>query len=317
MNQFLFKLFGIFSFLLVIIYGVDYLIQEGVKTSNYRQISKWNDIVNGELNAELLIVGSSRAYVHFDPEFLDNELGMSCYNLGFDGSFYELQKLMLDLYLRKNEIPKTLIWVLDLNSFESKDEFYGFEQLIPFKDLPEIQKMLEINKVTPSILYEFPLVRYKFNEKIKVYGILNYFNLYGSERNNKNGFKRNNSKWDGTFENVKKDYPNGIKQVLKENLFNEFLKTCQSLEMKGIKVFWVFAPMYQEGFSLITNYKEILNFYTLQASQNNYKLFDFSKSSINLDKTNFYNANHLNGIGIDKFMLEFRNEFIEVNRKKE
>ena len=42
------------------------MIQEGLKTSNYREVTKWNEVTQGGIDAQLLIVGSSRALVHFD-----------------------------------------------------------------------------------------------------------------------------------------------------------------------------------------------------------------------------------------------------------
>ncbi len=50
-----------------------------------------------EVNADVLVFGSSRAIHHYDPDILGEELGMSVYNCGFDGNgivcaygFYEM-----------------------------------------------------------------------------------------------------------------------------------------------------------------------------------------------------------------------------------
>ncbi|MCD8302722.1 MAG: hypothetical protein LUC44_06865 [Prevotellaceae bacterium] len=50
-----------------------------------------------EVNADVLVFGSSRAFHHYDPGILGEELGMSVYNCGFDGNgiicaygFYEM-----------------------------------------------------------------------------------------------------------------------------------------------------------------------------------------------------------------------------------
>ena len=99
MRHFLFKiiLYSIFLFSILLI--VDFFIQKGLKKSSYHEISKWNEVVQGGIDADILFVGSSRALVHFDPRIIERYTGKSSFNLGLDGSKFESQKLVLDLYL--------------------------------------------------------------------------------------------------------------------------------------------------------------------------------------------------------------------------
>lgn len=38
----------------------------------------------------------------------NSKTGKTCYNLGFDGTTYPLQKLMLELYLSENKSPEEI-----------------------------------------------------------------------------------------------------------------------------------------------------------------------------------------------------------------
>ena len=52
-------------------YFADLVISKELKKSNsytFGEYSIWNDIYDGKINADIVIYGSSRAWVHFDPE---------------------------------------------------------------------------------------------------------------------------------------------------------------------------------------------------------------------------------------------------------
>ena len=64
-----------------------------------------------ECNADILIMGSSRANHHYNPQILSDSLGLSCYNLGIDGSGV----ILMDGFYRlitQRYIPKYIIYEL-------------------------------------------------------------------------------------------------------------------------------------------------------------------------------------------------------------
>ena len=96
MKQFLKKivLFILFTFLLA--YPLDIIISNQLKKSNSYargEYSVWNDLFEGKIDSEIVIYGSSRAWVHINPELLENSFGRSSYNLGIDGHNFRLQYL--------------------------------------------------------------------------------------------------------------------------------------------------------------------------------------------------------------------------------
>jgi hypothetical protein len=64
-----------------------------------------------ECNADILIMGSSRANHHYNPQILSDSLGLSCYNLGIDGS----GAILMDGFYRlitQRYVPKLIIYEL-------------------------------------------------------------------------------------------------------------------------------------------------------------------------------------------------------------
>ncbi|MCS5489016.1 hypothetical protein [Algoriphagus limi] len=300
MNKFLLKGL-IFSLIcLGLAYLLDYMIQEGLKTSNYREITKWNEVIQGGIDAEILIVGSSRALVHFDCEYIEKATGKSCYNLGFDGTTYPLQKLMLELYLSKNKKPKELIWSLDYHSFNAVPDYYGFEQLVPYMENSFVKKMLSMHE-TPNYQFQIPLYRYSYNPKMKVIGIYSFFGKYDYNPILKKGFRKQNKVWDGAFDKFRGQNPKGVLVNFEENLFSDFICLNRDL-IEKVKVTWIISPYYFDYFGMVNNHNEIQKKWEEAAKQLNITYLDFSLNKISYEKANFYNSSHLNAQGVKKFM---------------
>ncbi|MGM0933393.1 MAG: hypothetical protein ACQEWD_08110 [Bacteroidota bacterium] len=50
----------------------------------------WNDIYNGKIDDEIFIYGLFRAWVHISPQILEEKLGRTAYNFGFDGQNFDI-----------------------------------------------------------------------------------------------------------------------------------------------------------------------------------------------------------------------------------
>lgn len=297
MKSFLLKLLGVSAIFMLMLYLVDYVIQEGLKTSNYREVSKWNEVIKGGIDANILIVGSSRALVHYDCELIEAATGKKCYNLGFDGTLFEHQQLILDLYLKNNKAPETLVWNVDFHSFEHSKEFYGFEQLIPYQEQLEIKLLLKANEVTDVLLYQIPVLRYSFNPKMKMVGLLNFFELYAVRPPLVKGYRKSDKVWDGAFDRFKEANAEGISYELEEQLFTQFTDELNAFKHEGISIVLVISPIYQDAKKLLRNTNQFTSRIRSLSQGDGFTFFDYSEDSINYSKDNFYNGSHLNRNG--------------------
>lgn len=303
MRQFLLKIV-LFGFLITSsAYGLDYMVQEGIKTTHYNQVTKWHEIIEGGISAAHLVVGSSRAMVHVDVDRLAEKSGKAGYNLGFNGFTYPHMKKTLELFLDRNAKPEKITWVIDYNTFESKESFYGFEQLIPFQKDPKAAAILNLAS-TNRWAYRIPLYRYSFNRALKFRGLLGYLELFKRKQVLQHGFLTQNPAWDGNFDSLKQQYPKGLSVGFEEELFRDFTALNQQLLDQQIAVEWVVAPYLEEYNQLLHNRIDLLDRLARTASKLNVPFYDYSSSEVSRSRDNFYNATHLNQQGVDWWMGE-------------
>ena len=85
MKKFIYK---VFVFVLPVVFlsvPLDYFFSYILKTSHLTsgEYEVWNDIYNSTANCDVAIYGSSRAWVHIDPDILSDTLNVNVYNLLF------------------------------------------------------------------------------------------------------------------------------------------------------------------------------------------------------------------------------------------
>ncbi|MEN2281287.1 hypothetical protein AAGF08_04050 [Algoriphagus sp. SE2] len=300
MKRFITKTFLLITILTGIVYGVDYLIQEGIKTSSYREISKWNEVVEGGIDAEILIVGSSRALVHFDPKMIEESTGLICYNLGLDGSKYNSQEKVLELYLEHNKPPKIIYWSLDYSSFKKLEGIYRYEQFIPFWTEKSIKSILRLNKGMDLDYLNYPIARFSNNPSIKYRGLLAYTPIRFHEPNLYKGFRKPYQTWDGKFDQLIENNES-ISQGIDSLIFNDFVHNSIKLKEMGIEIRWIVSPYYIGAQKVISNSSDIIDIYSDTASELKIPFIDMTGDSISFKKKYFYNGSHLNADGVNKF----------------
>ncbi|MFC3880911.1 hypothetical protein ACFOSV_12015 [Algoriphagus namhaensis] len=301
MKKFLLKFVLTFSFLVIALFLMDFLIVEGLKTSNYREITKWNDVVSGKVETDVLIVGSSRALVHFDCELFEKIVGTSCYNLGFNGTNLTQQIKMLQLFLRKNNSPKKIIWSLDYHMFENREQFFGFDQLIPFMAEKEIKELVQMNNIDEPWLYNFPVARFSFNRKMKLVGLNNLLGFYKNGRPLIKGFIGEDKGWDGEFELIRAKAKEQLYYKVDQESKKSFLEIIDFIQSQDIEIEFVISPIYYELNEFAENEDEIKKEFRTLAETYDIKLYDFSEDEIGRDRQYFYNSLHLNLKGVSKF----------------
>jgi hypothetical protein len=290
--------------LLIIIIPLDLTLSKLLKKSNtYAQgeYSVWNDLYNGKVNSEIVIYGSSRAWVHVDPQILKNELGVSSYNLGIDGHNFWLQYLRHKILLKYNQKPKYIILSVDSRTLEKRDNLFNSHQFLPYmlwdKDIINFTKSYYGYS---NIDYYLPLLRY-YGKKIVLVEATNNF-LFSSnlklDRNN--GFKGMDRQWNNDFENAKNKLKHYKAELNQESiqLFDRFLGECKENDMEAI---FVYTPEFIEGQEFIQNREEIISLFKDFSDKYNISFLDYSDDEICSQKKYFYNASHLNKEGAEIF----------------
>ena len=93
--------------------------------------------------ADVLILGSSRARHHYNPQILSDTLDMSVYNAGRDGCFLVYQwaqfRLMLDRYTPKVVILEVTPYDFNLN----ESDYERLSGLLPYQDCLSFQEVIK------------------------------------------------------------------------------------------------------------------------------------------------------------------------------
>lgn len=304
MKRFLIKLLFFLLPIVVISYILDTLVSNRLsesKTIAMGEYSVWNDIFSGNINSDILIQGSSRAWVHFNPKIITDSTGISCYNIGVDGHHFSMQNIRENILLKYNKKPKLIIYSLETGTLSKREDLYNINQFLPYvlKYKNDLKKPLLSFDGFDQFDFEVPLIRYYGNFVVvgQLLSSLRHNNpMEGRER----GFKGQKSSWNGDLDRAKAKFASMEVKIDNETtkLFRQYLSNCKK---NGIRVVLVYSPEYIEGQEFISNRSRIIKLYQQLSREYEIPFIDFSNDEICLEKQYFYNATHMNSKGADLF----------------
>lgn len=291
--------------ILVFIYPLDYITSFIFKQNNSfpGEYEVWNDIYSSNADCDIAIYGSSRAWVHINPQILKDSLGVSAYNFGIDGHNFWLQYLRHKEFIRFNKKPKTIIMAVDIFSLQKRETLYELNQFLPYMLWnSNIQEFTESYIGFDQFDYYLPMIRY-FGQYNLLIRTLIKIQDQNKTKFRKNGYAAINRVWNDDLKRARKNRSSYKVKLDSASivLFKKFIKECKndSIELK-----FVYTPEYIEGQNFVSNRSTVLNLYKEIAKAYSIPFFDYSKDDICLDKNLFYNASHLNSNGSYLFSLE-------------
>jgi hypothetical protein len=257
------------------------------------------DVIRGQEN-ELIFLGSSRCYMHFDPALFEETLHVTAVNLGMLGhSGLSMHKLRLLNYLAKNKTPRFAILSFDAlvrpGSVENNTDMYNKDEFARYAFFPSA-----VNE---------PIVRcFKFDlleRYVPLYALLKYKRFpdcltlpYARQYSINRYFKRD-EKWDTLAHpaDPKQAYENAFDTSASGLIRIELaLKSLDSLcDQHNIRLICVQTPVYKaiynDRFFCLTR---------LICSHLDLPFFDANYRQISDSADNFYDAGHMNTRGVRK-----------------
>ena len=292
MKRFFVSILIVLGFLLVISLPVDYAFSNYLAQSKSRKYVGWNDIISGSVNADLLVIGSSRAWVQYDTRIMDSVLHVNSYNLGIDGSALNRQMLKYRVYDHFQE-KKAKVVLINMDYASAIGNRIGYEREQFFPYLWNRFNRQEMRKVEPFSFGELYLPMYRYF----ISGAYSSYMEVSADTNLYKGYEGQNMKWNGKkFSEMKCFHFERM-----ENIESEFGLFLKQLKEQGIEVVFVCAPIYSGLTAIVDNLPEFYE--TIQAYSEKYQIpvLDYTYDSLSYDTLYFYNATHLNKTGAKLF----------------
>jgi hypothetical protein len=297
LRSFSIYIFKVLSLLVLLAYGLEPVLDYGLNSLEGSVYQEWDDLINGDINAELIVMGSSRGEVSYDPTIIEEQLGLSSYNLSFNAGSYNLQHAKLNAYLMDNKMPEVIIQNVDLTHF-SKSDVIPFEQQF-FTTINSLN-ILEIYKELPGTLKDFRfkgVSKYSIdNRRIKL-SISNLLGLRPNYSMKQKGYNAVAKNYVPDTYNLSRLDNSGIDNRLRG--LRKTLQYYQNERFEDTGIYFVWAPEYEIR-RLLSNdiaraLKETIK--TQIGESKNIKFIDFREDEIGNDSNNFYDSFHLNATG--------------------
>lgn len=286
--------------------GISYLLSQK-KGIFAGEMDIWENIYHSNIDCDIAILGSSRAWVHINPEVLEDSLQMSAYNFGLDGHNFWLQHLRHSEYLKHNKKPKHIIVSLDVYGLEKQRRLYNYAQFMPYMLWNKnIYKYTSPYRGFRKIDYFIPLVRYFGKTSLLNSCVATLLNKNQDKPLRKDGFANRDKQWSSDLARAKKEHLQYKIDIDPEivRLFESFIKASQQ---DSIELTLVYTPEYIEGQEFVSNREDIINLYRHIAQKYELIFYDYSDDSLCFDKSFFYNASHLNKEGSRLFNRKLAN----------
>lgn len=297
-------------------YGLHYLISWSLQRVTAGEIGSFNRAMQGRVNADIVITGSSRAYRHYDPRILSRVTGLAAFNLGRNASQIDLQLAVLKAYLRHNRKPLLVIQNLDIQSFilTKPEEVFHPSEYVPYLRDPEIYACLEkINgplwkwKYIPLYVFATEDTTFTWTSGLKSLA------GFGAEEQTFDGFSPVDKAWTNDFERFKRAHPDGIEPDIDEGgiaAVRELIAVCRQA---GIQLALVYSPQYHEMVGLTRNRAKIFALFKSLSEEGKVPFLDYTDSPLSQSRDYFYNAQHLNERGAALFSEDLGRQLIERN----
>lgn len=284
--RFLFKLL----FLFTVVITLDFIIGNTLRYFYFKQkvgrLYRTTYAIN-ETTDQVLIFGSSRAYHHYNPEVIQEELNLTCCNVGSPGQFMIYNYTVLKAVLERH-IPEIIILDITPGEFENEtDRYRRLSFLLPYyKNHPEIRSI--INRRSLFEKYKLCSAIYPFNSSILMIagGNMNYFK---KKKEDINGFIPLKNTLKSPIKTVSSS--NYELDTVKIAMLQSFISLCKESNVKLIMTCSPSFIIYENSESTIQAAKTI-------AKLNEITFFDYSNDPLFIsDNSLFDDRNHLNERG--------------------
>jgi hypothetical protein len=284
---------------------LDRLITLGLRRIRTSEFGVINAVLSGRVNADIVISGSSRALVHYDPRILAEATGMAVYNIGRNGAQTDTQVAFLKAYLEHNRKPSLVVHNLDPYSFATTHEVYNPVQFLPYLDEDALYDALARIEPRAWRWKYIPLYGYAV-EDMRFGWVTGLKSLLGTmpKEDHVLGYTPQERTWTDAFDRFRAANPDGVTFEIEPAGVADMEELIRLCHDAGIALLLVFSPEYSEAQGLENNRSEIFARFKDLAALHGIPFWDYSDSDLSRAQDCFYNSQHLNARGATLFSRE-------------
>ena len=287
MRRLIVKLLAFSLYFLPFAIALDYVASGVARLSGRNYIVRINDVMKGGIEADILIMGNSRAGTHVNPFVMDSLLHVSAWNLGVDGANFRQQYARYKLYRQFNPIPRLILLNVDQSTFAPPNT-YEREKYFPFFWNPSFRRSVFPIEAFSKAERFLPLYRY-----LRVsYRVL----FQATNKRARLGFASIDREWDDR----QRERYKGVAFIPDSStvrLLDGFLEEAFS---EGIRVALFFSPACPEYLQDILHYDQMIPYYEDFAKSRGVPFLDFN-AMFEGEKEWFFDGLHLNTKGSRAF----------------
>lgn len=280
----------------------DCAVSNGLKRTERGHFYTMNALMNQKLDADIVILGNSRASNSYNPMVLDTMLHVNSRNLGVSAQPFGISYLRWQLYHRNNKNPKLLIVNIDFRDLRIVSRGFEKEQYYPYMTDTLVRPYLDLYGFTWAEKH-VPMFRYRGDYKLMAIGFGELLHVRHDKNGNYyKGFANEDLTWDG--QNLQFVLSWGkVKGQCEPQAVQLLERFLQETQREGIPVVFVYAPLYKQLKDNLEEEQTRASYFDL-SQRYNIPLLDFSEISFCTDTSYFMNGHHVNRKGADLFSEE-------------
>jgi hypothetical protein len=258
-------------------------------------------------NYSLVVLGSSRAEMHYDTQLLDSLTGENCFNLGLRGAMPNVAFAALKAYLANNEPPKYLLYEVDyhISNFR-QDTLDDLSTYFPFLGNETLRKELSRTESRMNLFYYNPYFSLPYvGFRDMTTSLLGWMNTTNPKAKiYHNGFFHENYAY--CLEYIPSQPVKVLMHPRNRNYLDSIIQTC---EKNDIHLTLVTSPIFAGAALDVSNKQEIIRQVKNIAAINNLSYYDLSSPEFCRERKYFLDNQHLKYPGARLFTVKIASVF--------
>lgn len=284
MRRFLHTLLAFCLVLVPVYVASDRLLSIWMKGANLPNMEIMNDVMDGAVDADIAVFGSSWPMTGFDPAVCDSITGLSSYDVTTAGGHFKTHRLMEEMYLRHNRKPRVVLQFIDCWWLIDYDPASDYCHFLPYMWNKEFRS------------YSLSEAGLKFNLKTMV-PVLRYRSAspWLVARKHRASYKGHFTYKSPLFDpSARQD---SVYISRSPGLDAAFKKQMADLKADGIQVILVYPPVFRSFVMAKRGEMAMEAYYQGVSDELDIPVLDYRDLALRNDPSRFIDADHLNAEG--------------------